>query len=815
MKPKLKTPRPAHRLPPEKLYARLDPETIPFETTAELASYRGMIGQDRAMRAVELGLRVRTRGFNIFAVGDPGSGKTSTLERLLEERAAREPVPDDLCYVYNFEAPDRPESLCLPAGKGRALSRDMERMVSELERMIPRVLSEGSFGHIRAGIVADTRRRAHDLTRRASQAAEKLGLQIEEGDDGLRVSPLVDGQPIDQAAFEQLPPARRRRIETSMNAFHEHLESFSYGRRQLERDHNTRLLEAEVRAVTPVVEDVLGEVAARYRRYAGGLEEYLGQVKEHILANHRQFLPPEEGRGEAQPPELTEPLEDPRVLYHVNVVVDRSSAKGAPVVVERVPTPSNLCGCFEYRETQGGLVTDHTLVRAGSLHQANGGYLLIQASDLLTNEMAWDCLKRALRHKEIRVEEGAGMDQSRPRVAGSMKPGTVPLKVKVILVGTTETYYFLKIEDEDFGRLFKIKADFETTMPRTRENVLRLGRFLGQVCREEGYLPLHRSGVARIVEVSSRRAEHQQRMCTRRAETLDVLAEANLFAREAGVRSIRGSHVEAALLEARHRNGRIEEAVDLEIREGAILIRTRGFAVGQLNGIALYDLAGTMFGVPVRITARTYVGKRGVVNIDREVNLSGAIHDKGALILVGYLGGRYAQEEILALSASITFEQSYDEIDGDSASSAELYALLSSLSGCPVRQGVAVTGSVNQLGEVQPIGGVNEKIESIFRVCRNRGLTGEEGVMIPASNVRNLMLDREVVDAVRCGDFSIYAVETIDEGIEVLTGVRAGARRKDGTWEPGSINAKVAARLAELSDIVRRKGVLTAMDREI
>jgi lon-related putative ATP-dependent protease len=385
----------------------------------------------------------------------------------------------------------------------------------------------------------------------------------------------------------------------------------------------------------------------------------------------------------------------------------------------------------------------------------------------------------------------------------------------VVLVGSHETYFLMKLEDEDFDRLFKVKAEFESSMPRSRENVVRLARFLGQVCREEQYLPLHRTGLLRLVEAACRRAEHKERLTTHRAELIDLLAEANFFAHSSRARCIRDLDVQRAYDEGQRRHGAMADAVDRAIAEGSILIRTDGSAVGQVNGIALYDLAGICFGLPVRITVRVYAGRRGVVNIDREVNLSGAIHDKGALILIGYLGGRYAQEQTLGFSASVTFEQSYDEIDGDSASSAELYGMLSALSGVPIRQGIAITGSVNQLGEVQPIGGVNEKVEGIFRVCKDRGLTGDQGVMIPQTNVKNLMLGREIISAVRARRFHIYAVNTVDEGIEVLTGVPAGKRRHDGRWMPGSINALVEERLRQLQEVVRTRGVTTALDRDL
>ncbi|MFH2005873.1 MAG: ATP-binding protein [bacterium] len=800
-----------HRLKASSLNKRLPTSWLPWNTTRDLKPSLTAVGQERALRAIEIGLQMSARGFNIFVVGEPGSGKTSILRRLLGERAAAEAVPPDICYVTNFRHRDRPELLLLPAGKGWALAKDVDGLIDELTRSIPRALSDGSFGHIRAEIVGETRAELEALETQTAKVAKKLGVRIDEDEESFRVAPLVNGEPIEREQFEKLPNKERQQIKKNMVAFQEHLDKIGNQRRQIERSHTQKLLAAEVKAIRPVVDGLVAEVAAWYQGGDNGVAQFLEDVTKHILENHRAFLPnddPEEGDPE-------EVLNERHRLYRVNVLVDRTDQKGAPVVMERLPNPDNLCGYFEYHTTKGGLATDHLLIRPGALHQANGGYLLLQVTDVLAQENAWASLKGAVRHREIRIERGAGMAEGPTRIAGAMKPATVPLDVKVVLVGSGEFYYLLKMEDEDFGRLFKIKAEFESSMPRSRENVDHMARFVGRVCEEEGHLPLHRSGFARLVEYSSRAVEHKERLSTQWAVILDVLAEADFFARQARARAIRDKDVERALAEVRQRHGAPADQLARGIREGSILLRTSGKVVGQINGIALYDVAGTSFGVPVRITARTYAGRRGVVNIDREVELSGAIHDKGALILVGYLGGQYAQDQTLALSASITFEQSYDEIDGDSASSAELYAMLSALSGVPIRQGVAVTGSVNQLGEVQPIGGVNEKIEGIFRVCQSRGLTGDQGVMIPQTNVKNLMLSQEVIRAVRDGSFNIYAVRSIDEGIEVLTGRPAGLRRKNGTWTPGTINAEVQDRLCYLKNAIRAEGVATALDRDL
>ncbi len=804
-----------HRLSHKKLSRKVPESWTRWNTTADLSASTASVGQERALHAIEVGLQIPGRGFNLFAVGDPGAGKTSIVRRLLAERTRSEEVPPDLCYVASFKTPERPRPLLLPPGRGRELAKDMERVIRELITLIPRALSAGTFGHLRAGLMADARARVEALNARSAEEAERLGVRIQEEDGELTVIPLLNGEPIEADAYDELTAAKRRRIEKNMLAFQEHLERNSQGKRLLERRTQERLLEAEVRTIEPAVEQLFREVSRGYRGHEDVLS-FLRDAQQHVLETHRELMSAEDNEGDEGAVVDEQTMLARHRSLRVNVVVDRGDERGAPVVTERLPTVENLAGYFEYATANGTLATDHLLIRAGALHRANGGYLLLQASDLFSQEGAWDCLKGALRHGEIRTEPPAGVGgEGRPRIAGAMKPQAVPLEVKVILVGSSEYYYALRQEDEDFPRLFKIKAEFDSSMSRTRENVQALARFFGQVCPEERYLPLHRTGFGRLLEHASRLAGHQERLSIERAQLLDVLAEASFHARNRRARAIRGRDVEQALQEHRRRNDAAEVKLSRLIREGIIFIRTQGAAVGQINGIALYDVGGVSFGLPMRITARTYAGQRGVVNIDREVELSGAIHDKGALILVGYLGGRYAQRQTLGLSASITFEQSYDEIDGDSASAAELYAMLSALSGFPVSQSLAVTGSVNQLGEVQPIGGVNEKIEGVFRLARRRGLTGDQGVLIPRANVRNLMLDGEVIDACRKGQFHIHAVTTVDEGIEVLTGLSAGRRREDGSWTPDSINDRVQRRLAELNTVVRAEGISTALDRKL
>jgi len=786
------------RIRPEKLRRNCDPASFAFETTDELAPIGTMVGQVRALRAIDLGLEIPTRGFNIFALGESGSGKTTNILRQLERKAATEPLPDDMCYVYDFENPARPRVLRLPAGQGRLLAKAMDGFVRELKRIIARVLSDKVFGQERERLRADAIRKADRLFRRYETQARAAGLSLREEEDRIAVLPVVDGNVLDMERFEALPRKVQRQIEAAAAAFRDKTMDYARERRRLDRKELQRLLDAERENVEPIVKEMVKELKDELGKHGDTVQRFLDQVEAHVLANHRRFIPAEELGEIVEHEEPEEEAPNFFRVFEVNVLVDRSHTEGAPVVVERSPTLWNLVGQFEYREVAGALRTDHTLIRPGVLHRANGGYLVLQAEDLLLEENAWVALKKALRQKEIRIEEEHGTE-GRPRLAGQLEPEPVPLSTKVILIGSPDIYYHLKNEDDEFNRLFKVKADFETVIPRTRENELKVAKLLGQVAREEGLLPLRREAVARIVEYGSRIAEDQRRISARYAGMLDLMAEAAAFSRRHRRKLVIAEDVDRALKDRFRRHSKIAELVMREFAEGTILLNTGGHVVGQVNAIAIYDLGDFAFGVPCRITARTYVGRGGVMNIDREAKLSGAIHDKGALIMVGFLGGRFAQDKPLSLSASITFEQSYEEIEGDSASSSELLALLSSLANAPIRQSIAVTGSVNQLGEIQPIGGVNEKIEGIFHIWRLRGLSSDEGVMIPQKNLTHLMLSDEVISAVRKGKFNIYAVEHIDQAIEILTGVPAGKKRRDGTWEPGTINDLVDKRLRDLS----------------
>jgi len=786
------------RLHPEALRRFCDPDRMPFKTTDELANPTSMVGQSRALRAIEMGLDIPSRGYNIFALGDSGSGKTTNVLKLLNRRASKEPVPEDICYVYNFDDPAKPRVLFFPAGEGRKFAQAVERLVRDLKKLIPGTLSEQPFRQERSIIRTEAMRKQERLFRKYAKEARKLNLDLEEEDGQIMVLPIVDGEVLDMEAFESLSYRQQRDIESRAASFTDRTMSYARQRRKLDRIYSDKLMEAERRYIAPMVGMMLEELKEDFEDLGEDISGFIDQVEEHVLINHQQFLPSEEVEESSGEMESEEDPSDVFRVYEVNVLVDRSRLDGAPVIFERSPSLSNLVGFFEYRESAGALKTDHTLIRPGVLHRANGGYLVLQVDDLLGEEDSWTALTKALRHKEVLIEEERSAE-GRPRLAGQLEPEPVPVNTKVILIGSTDVYYQFKVQDDEFNRLFKIKADFESSIPRTLRNEKRLSRFLGQVAREEKYPPLRKDAVARILEHSSRLAEDQRRLSARTAGMLDLMAEAVVYTRRSSRKYVTCDDVTSALEDRYRRHSGIVEAVLREFSDGTILLNTGGAVVGQVNGTAVYDLGDIAFGVPCRITARTYVGRSGVMNIDREVHLTGAIHDKGAMIMVGFLGGRFATDKPLSMSASITFEQAYEEIEGDSASVAELFALLSSLADLPIRQGIAVTGSVNQLGEIQPIGGVNEKIEGVYRIWKKRGLSGNEGVLIPRKNERNLMLSEEVISAVRKGKFHVLAVDHVDEGIELLTGIPAGKIQRNGNWPKNTVNFLVDQKLRTLS----------------
>jgi lon-related putative ATP-dependent protease len=782
----------ATELSPEQLCRTCNPAEFNFQSTAELEPLTEIIGQPRATRAIGFGIEVPSYGFNVFAMGPAGAGKTATIRQFLEPKAALQPQPPDWCYVNNFADPYRPKAVELPAGRGAVFRRDMANLVKHLQDEIPQAFETEAYQERRQQLVRDFQEQRAARFNQLEAFARERGFTIVQSPMGLMLAPMLQGQPLTQEQFETLDPALKEQFRAQETTIQEALERTLREVRDLEKEAQAKLEELDREVAAFAVDRHLADLKERYTDCPAVLT-YLDEVREDIINNVDDFRP-REGQQEVPPGGPPRPSLS---RYEVNLIVDNGQTKGAPIVVERNPTYSNLVGRVEHKVQFGALVTDFTMIKPGALHRANGGYLVVEAAEVLKNPFAWDALKRALRDRMVCPEE-MGTEMRVMRTV-TLDPEPIPLRVKVILTGDARTYYMLYNLDEEFRELFKVVADFDVQMDRTPEALEQYARFIATRCREENLRHLTADAVARVVEYSSRLVEDQHKLSTRFSEIADIVREASYWAGQNGHDLVTGDDVLQAIKERMYRSSRLEERIRELIADGAIRVDTEGAVVGQVNGISILQLGDYEFGKPSRITATTYAGKDGVVNIDREVKLSGPIHDKGMLILTSYLGSKYAQQQTLTLSASLVFEQAYEEVEGDSASSAELYALLSSLSGLPLNQGIAVTGSVDQAGNIQPVGGVTRKVEGFFDVCRVKGLTGKQGVIIPHQNVRNLMLREDVVEAVRQGKFHIWPIKTIDEGIEILTGVSAGELQPDGTYPEGTVNARVMERLRELA----------------
>lgn len=785
-------------LPPQQLRWRCDPGTLRFETTSEVPPLESMVGQDRGSRAVDFGISLDHPGYNIFVAGPRGTGRSTVVRQRLREAAARRPAPADWCYLHNFQDPYRPIAVRLPAGQAPELKQDMDRFIAGCHREIPRVLESEQFQERRGAIVKRLENQRDALLETLRQTAEQREFSTQITPMGVVNVPMLGpGKPLTPEAFELLPESKQAEIRAAGQELQRLTEDCMLDIRRLERETREQLRTLEREAALFAVGHLLGELRTRYAAHAR-VVEHLRAVENDLLDHLDEFRSAEPRES---PPFISASADE---RYRVNVLVSQGKDAGAPVVFEPNPTYYNLLGRIDYRAMVGAMATDFTLVKPGALHRSNGGFLAIQARDLLVNPFAWDALKRALRDAEIRVENLGEQFSSFP--TASLKPEPIPLNVKVVLIGDLLTYLLLFRLDEDFAKLFKVKSEFAAAMPRTDEAVADYAAFISTQARALDLRPFHRDAVALVIEHGARLDEHQQRLSTRFNAVCNLIVEAHHWAKEAGSDLVRAEHVSRALTEQDGRAGLIEDEVQRLIDEGTINIDTSSEVVGQVNGLSILDLGDFSFGRPSRITARTGLGSEGVVNIEREVKLSGPTHNKGVLILSGYLLGAYAQQRPLAVSARLTFEQVYDEVEGDSASGAELCALISSLADVPIRQNIAMTGSVNQRGEIQAVGGVTRKVEGFFAVCRARGFTGQQGVIIPESNVRHLMLEPEVVEAAERGEFHVWAVRTIDEALEVLTGVAAGARSAEGSYPDESIHGRAANRIAEFA---RRLAELT------
>lgn len=784
-------------LPPEKYRNTYDPARVACESTAELKPLEEIIGQERALRALRFGFEIKEEGFNVYVSGMPGTGRMSAARGFLDELAKAKPRASDWTYVNNFTTPYEPNAIRLPAGLGRQFRDDMKDFIDEAKKALPHAFESEDYVKKREATVASLEQEKTALVTRMNEAAGKQGFVIQMSPAGLLIIPVIDGQPVPEEQFMSLPQELREEILKRREALGSEIRNTL---RQM-RDIDLRGAEAVENLNREVALYALGppmsEISEKYREVPEVLE-YIESVKKDILDNLELFIV---GPQQPQVPPQFQALyakDLPFRKYQVNVIVDNSELSGAPVIHEQNPTFQNLFGKIEKEVQFGFITTDFTMIQPGSFHRANGGYLVLMVEDLFRNPFSWDGLKTALKTGKIAIEEPG--ERFGFIAAKSIKPEAIPQDVKVVLIGTPPIYQILYTMDPEFKDLFKVKADFDTVMDRNDENAQKYESFICALCTKTKMRHLDRGAIAKVLEYASRLAEDKEKLSTRFSNIGDLIREANFYAAQGGAGQITAAHMARAIEEKIHRSNLIEEKIREFIARGVFLIDTEGAKAGQVNGLSVMGTGDYAFGSPSRVTASIGVGREGIVDIEREAAMGGPIHTKGVLILHGYLAERFAREKPLSMSARLVFEQSYQGVEGDSASSTELYALLSALSGLPVRQDIAVTGSVNQKGEVQAIGGVNEKLEGFFEVCKAKGLTGKQGAMIPASNVQNLMLKEEMVEAGRAGQFRIYPVMTIDEGIEVLTGVPAGTRRKDGTYPEGTVNFFVDKRLREMAE---------------
>jgi ATP-dependent Lon protease len=795
------------KIPPEKLRWTCDPDSLGFEHTGECTQREGIIGQERALAAIHMGLEITSPGYNIYAAGLSGTGKTSTVKMLLEELDITTTPPDDICYVYNFKDRDMPRFVKFPAGVGKQFQGDMDDLIIILKREIPRIFESEDFKKASEEIIHGYRAKQTETIRAFNEKLHRENLQIVQYQIGpymkQDIAPVLEGKPVPLEQIEVLADQNkfdrtklvviRKTIEQSRMEF----DSIMRQNRETEKEVQRKINELEYKYGLPVVSGIISDIRMKFARDNEKINCYLHDVQEHILSNLKTFREKEEEQqgfafGHGPPPFQGKPF----LEYKVNVLVDNSHTKRAPVITETTPTYKNLFGTIEKDiERFGFWSTDFTRIKAGSLLRANGGYIVFDAFDALIEPGVWEFLKRTLKNRLLTMQNYDPYSIT----STAMKPEPIPLDVKVIMIGDDLLYQQLYNMVEDFRKIFKIKASFDTEMPNNRENISSYISFIKKITEEEHLLPFDKKAVAAVTEYGARLTGHQKRLSTRFSDIADLIREASYWAQKDGSKIVTDSHVERAHDEKIRRVSLWEDKIHEMIENGTIIIDTTGMVVGQVNGLSVYDFGDYTFGKPSRITAETSVGRAGIINIEREAKLSGKSHDKGVLILEGYIRGKYAKDKNLTMSASICFEQSYGEVDGDSASSAEVYAILSSLSNLPIRQDTAVTGSVNQKGEIQPVGGVNQKIEGFYEVCKSKGLTGTQGVIIPALNIFDLMLKKEVIQAVTEEKFHIYPVHTIDDGISILMEREAGEMDNDGNYMPDTVNFLANERLKSLA----------------
>ncbi|HBL28207.1 MAG TPA: ATP-dependent protease [Acidobacteria bacterium] len=774
-----------------------DPTLLPFETTDELPLLDSVLGQPRAVAAMEFGIAMGAEGYNLYALGPHGIGKRFVVGHYLEGQAKRQPPPDDWCYVFEFADSHRPRALRLPPGRAVGLRKDMDELVEVLRSSLSAAFEREDYQSRRQLIDQEMEQRHEKALEDVGKQAKERGLALLRNPMGLAVVPVRDGDLLPPEEVEKLPEEERQRLSHSVDEIRAEMEKVFRLIPRLQRERKEKVQELDREVSRTAVDAPLDDLRRKYQDLPDVLA-YLDAVEEDVL-HHAQLFRSREG-SPASPEEAMDHEAHFR-RYRVNVLVDCSNLENAPVVYEDNPTWANLLGRVEHVSQMGTLVTDFTLIKPGALHRANGGFLVIEALELLRQPFAWEGLKRALRAGQIKIEPMAQAWSLLSTV--TLEPVAIPLTAKIVLTGDRMLYYLLFAYDPDFRELFKVQVDFEESLDRTQDNQLLYARLIAGLARREKLKPFDRTAVARVMENAARQVEDASKLSLHGGHLLDLLREAD-HACNNGRTTVTAADVQKAIDAQIFRTDRLRQHLLEEVQRGVLRVEVDGAVAGQVNGLSVLQLGGFAFGHPGRITARVRLGEGEVVDIEREVKLSGPLHSKGVLILSGFLGERYAADRPLSLTASLVFEQSYGGVEGDSASLAELCALLSAIAGIPIQQSLAMTGSVDQRGQAQPIGGVNEKIEGFFDVCQTRGLTGRQGVLIPVSNVQHLMLRHDVVDAVRLGMFHIYPVATVDEALEVLTGQPAGVPDATGVYPEGSVNRRIADRLAAMAQVRTR-----------
>jgi lon-related putative ATP-dependent protease len=798
-------------LPPEKLRFECPPGKVECKTSQELSPLEGVVGQDRALKALVFGVEMKAKGFNIFAAGPPVTGKRPATRSYLEKIAKTKPTPPDWCYVNNFQNPYEPKALRLPAGKAKIFQKDLKNLIDQVKRAVPAALQSEEFAARTNSITKRSVEERDKILNELNDVAKQSSYAVRMNQLGIGIVPIRAGKALSQEEFDTLPSSTKKKFEQSRETVRTALDKAGKRVNELEANTLDELKKLRDDTVHYAMGGLISTLTSRYQDQPEVIQ-YLNDMRDDILENTELFVVTgaEQQKKDADtPPSLTE-RDLPDLLfrrYQVNVIVDNSDLKGAPVIADDNPTVTNLLGRIESEAKFGTLSTDFTLIKGGSIHKANGGFLILGARELLTSQLSYEGLKRALQNGNIAIEETG----QRLGVAStkSLTPQPIPLDVKIVLAGDNQIYQALYVADPDFGLLFKVKAQFDDTIERNDENMKTYGRFVHTLCEKENLSHLEAAAIAKVVEYGSRLAEDQTKLSTKFPEIADLVREANHYASQDESKFIKDTHILKALQEKIYRSNLLDEKTKEMIERGIILIDTSGTKTGQVNGLSVISLGDFDFGQPSRITVSVGLGREGIIDIERQARLGGQLHTKGVLIISGYLENKYARDKPLSVACRLVFEQSYGGVDGDSASSTELYAILSALSDLPIKQNFAVTGSVNQKGEVQAIGGVNEKIEGFYHTCKAKGLKGNEGVLIPKSNVQHLMLSEEVVEAVKQGRFHIYPVSTIDEGIEILTGVKAGVLKDDGNYEADTVHFKTNQRLTEMASEITKFGQFT------